>query len=222
MVQLASAFLNGRERRDALDDCGKPFRFVAASKVLKNNDKFRNVTVEQRDEGGIKSVEMGIHKFSSHSNLGSDNMCEDANLNTTDTGSDLNISPPKKPTGRPVGRKHAKVERSREKYNETKLRFAAQSMEAVVERNRLLKRNYEIMLLTSAPDGCDISDLLEYFKIMRAHALEELRVACKKQRSDSDSQTEVCNSQRSEGTDDFHSSNPVLSSANEKRVVEEV
>lgn len=86
---------------------------------------------------------MGVHNISSNSNLGLDNICEDANLHTTDTGSGMNISPPKKPTGRIVGRKHAKVERSREKYNgTTKLRLAVYSVEVEVERSRLHKRNY--------------------------------------------------------------------------------
>ncbi|PXF44541.1 hypothetical protein BWQ96_05719 [Gracilariopsis chorda] len=78
------------------------------------------------------------------------------------------------------------------------------------------------MLPNSVPDGCDMSQSVEYFIIIRAHALEELRVACKNSLSDSDPQTEVFNSQRSEGTDDVLSSNLVLSSANDKIVVEEV
>ena len=56
-----------------------------------------------------------------------------------------------------------------------KLKLAAESVAAQVERNVTLKRHYEIMLLTTAPAGCDDAESLEYFRTMRARALNTTR-----------------------------------------------
>ena len=49
-----------------------------------------------------------------------------------------------------------------------KLKLAAESVAAQVERNVALKRHYEIMLFTTAPAGCDDAESLEYSRKMRA------------------------------------------------------
>ena len=76
---------------------------------------------------------------------------------------------------RPMGRKRAKDMKKRDEETTKKLRLAAESVEAQRERNKALKRHYEIMLFTQAPAGCDDNDAVEYFRIMRPRGLSELR-----------------------------------------------
>lgn len=54
------------------------------------------------------------------------------------------------------------------------MKIAQASVNAQEERNKTLKRHYEIALFTNVPAECDNREAVEYFRIRRARALAVL------------------------------------------------
>ena len=77
--------------------------------------------------------------------------------------------------GMPIGRKKAKKMEEKRMQNAKKICVAQEAVLVQQERNKALKRYYDIILFTNAPDGCDQQECIEYFKIMRPQGLAELR-----------------------------------------------
>lgn len=75
----------------------------------------------------------------------------------------------------PVKRKRKKEELQKKNDSAKKIELAAEFVAAQVERNVALKKNYEIVIFTSAPAACYPSESVEYFRIMRACALAYIR-----------------------------------------------
>lgn len=82
---------------------------------------------------------------------------------------------------RPIGRERAKEQLKKTAEAGKKIKLAAESVAAQVERNETLHRHYELMLFTNAPPECDQSEAVEYFSTMRAQALTRIRNARKKE-----------------------------------------
>ncbi|PXF48425.1 hypothetical protein BWQ96_01885 [Gracilariopsis chorda] len=75
---------------------------------------------------------------------------------------------------RPTRRRKGKELLKRSTLTEKKMRLAEEPVAAQVECNAAFKRYYEILLFTSAWEGCDEVECVEYFNIMRYRALKEL------------------------------------------------
>ena len=74
-----------------------------------------------------------------------------------------------------IGRKRAKEALENKKRVAKNLKLAQASVAVQQERNKTLKRHFEISLFTSAPAVCAKREAVEYSRIMRARALAEIR-----------------------------------------------
>jgi len=160
LISMATALLNGVEMSEAQEDYGKPFRFLSAWEVLRHHEKFAAAMTASTSAAESSKEREKVDE--------SDAKTESVPL-----------------VERPIGRRRAKEALHKNEDSKKKLRLAVESVAAQKERNETLKRHYEIMLFTNAPAGCDESEAVEYFSIMRARALSNLRGNKKRKNADS-------------------------------------
>ncbi|CAN8070152.1 unnamed protein product [Agarophyton chilense] len=133
-----------------VEDCEKKFRFFSAWEVLRHCEKFS------------AALTLSIS--------GTESDKEAVIFNNSDTNTDpiLHVE-------RPIGRLLAKDALEKKKDSDKQLRLAAKALATQMERNETLKRQYEIILFTNAPAGCDESEAVKFFCFMRARAPSNLR-----------------------------------------------
>ncbi|CAN8074984.1 unnamed protein product [Agarophyton chilense] len=176
LIAMAIGLFNGLEISKAQEDCEKTFRFFSAWEVLLHHEKF---------SAALKP---------SISRTESDKEAVNFDNSGTNTEPILHIE-------RPIGRSRAKDALEKKKNSEEQLRLAAKASATQMERNKTLKRHYEIMLFTNASAGCDESETVEYFSFMRAWAFFNLRGEKKHKKKNSHSSKESKESVR-DGDDD--------------------
>ena len=164
IIRLATVIYNYTEMGGVEDDCGKPFKFLFAWKTLRSHPKFMGALEKRRGSRSPNS---------------SDGNSPAAESN--ESGAQLPIVAHRENAAshvveeRPVGRKRAKAAHEKSQQLDKKLKLAHASVVAQQERNKTLKRHFEIVLFTNAPEGCDSREAVEHFRIMGARALAEIR-----------------------------------------------
>ena len=156
MINMATALYNGMEITGVEDDCGNPFWFIKSWRILRNNENYMG--------GGEVSRKSESNKLSPETSV--------------ESGAELIITDDVEDSGRkvrPVGWKRAKSSEQKNAETAKKIRLAAESVALQRERNEAVTRRYEILIFTNAPAGCDDSQSVEYFNIMRSRALAEIR-----------------------------------------------
>lgn len=164
-MMMTTALYNGVEIENVEDDCGKPFRFAKEWRVLSHHQKFMVST---------RGSQQGENLYNALSNTGTGDSGGVANEEGTEQHQDISEHSVSF-SDRPVGRKKAKMMKTKSKENAKNLPLAAESVATQKERNDALKPHYEIMLFTNAPAGCNNSESVKYFRIMRTRALKKLR-----------------------------------------------
>ena len=56
-----------------------------------------------------------------------------------------------------------------------KIRLASESIRLQKERNAVLQQHNEILLFSSAPEGCNTNDAVAFFNLLRNEALQTAR-----------------------------------------------
>lgn len=177
IVQLATGLYNGKEMRNALDDCGKDFKFLPAWNVLKEYPRYSPVRAMSDKEGVVLS--------SSDDKISS---CEER-------GTDQSGAAPAEESGklegvRPMGRNRAKKEAQKQRIANEKLKVANETLIAQRERTAAINKYYEILLFTKGPEGSNCQDTEEYFRTMRKRVLSQLRESeSKRRRQDDEEET---------------------------------
>lgn len=147
IFHLATAMLNKVQISSVTDDCGPPFKFHAAWRVLKDHPKFELYCNPPKPQTANAETPPPDDE--------SDN---DENKSNSEEYK------------RPIGRKRAKAADAKEEVDRKKLKMAEASLSTQRERNELMKEHQEIMLFSS---NVDMSDPLvaEYINLKRRRIL---------------------------------------------------
>lgn len=154
MVPLATAMYNDVNVTNVADDCVPAFRLLDFYKHVSRHSKF----CTWQDENEERSRTVGDE--------GADNTA--SSIDETD-GDNQGRTPG------PIGRKKEKKAAERHVNNQRKLILALEALAARVKRNKTMKLAAHIQLFTFAPSGCDNSEAVEFFTLVRKKALQELR-----------------------------------------------
>lgn len=160
IYRTATALYNGVNINSAADNCGKPFKFFAAWKLLRNHQKFM---------GGYSN---DTPKSSMDDHTPDE---DDAAVVISDEGERLAKTSEKRSDGRPKGRRKAKEALARADSAVKKLKLAQVAVDLQKERNEALDRHNEILLFSNAPAECDTAETVEFFNLLRAEALRKAR-----------------------------------------------
>ncbi|CDF40639.1 unnamed protein product [Chondrus crispus] len=160
MIRMATEFFNDVQIQHPNDHVGRKFKFLPVWKLLRSHEKFSG--------GGHGSMPGGTQTASDGLIAGEKDpfICAESSPDGDEVTSTRK---------RPAGRKNSKEVELMQASRSKKLRLPSESVRDQGERNAALQQYNEILLFSSAPDGCDEGDAVAYFNLLRSEALKKAR-----------------------------------------------
>ena len=168
MIRMATALFNDVQIQHPNDHVGRKFKFLPVWKLLRSHEKFSGGGRLYGSMPSHGSMPDGTHTARDGLIAGEKDpfICAESSPDGEEV-----ISTRKRPVGRKKSKEVELIQASRSK----KLRLASESVRVQRERNAALQQYNEILLFSSAPDGCDEGDAVAYFNLLRSEALKKAR-----------------------------------------------